>query len=556
MKKWTRLLAVILSLALMLSLSACGSRSADKVVRELVGKDTSAIVLKDYENPVDYYRAVEERRAEEVKSLFSKTFHLDNLNSAGCIDNELKLSLDQSVLDSSVLNMLTQEIGVDVDWAKSLSVSSLFAHQDQLAQLGLSLRLNDTDIIHADLFLDQDAGTLYASVPELNDSIASITLDETADILSMDLGELPDLMKENTVTADDLRSIVEKAFGLVLDNVSSVKLSDGSITAEGISNDCTVAAITLDGNAIIGICKDALNYAKGNEKIEKIVYLVYRLDGGYESADEFHTEYVEELDQALSSLEDVSAEDVPVTVSMNVYIDGKGEILGRQLEVFSDGQRVFHASMLTARDKEDLGVEVELGTYSKHEYSYTYENETTLRIRGLGTFTNDGSLSGSFKVKFNNMSNRNGERDAFAIDIGTLRVDGNFGANGFVGDLRMLPSDELMDTICEELFWGEEDNPLEKLVRSLSLSFASRSTPDKMNLAVILCSDNKDLLTLGVSSAQIKDFRIQLPGDEADIVDFSTWRQSFGTVTSLNNIINNLRSAGVPATLINSITSY
>ena len=557
MKKWIRLLAVILSLAMMLSLSACGSKSADKVVRDLVGKDARAIVPKDYETPVDYYRAVEERRVEEVKALFSKTFHLDTLSSAGCISNELMLSFDQSALDSSVLNMLTQAINVDLDWAKSLSVGTRFAHQDKLGQLGLSLRLNGTDIIHGDLFLDQDTGTLYGSVPELSESIASTTLDETADILSVDLGNMQDLMKENSVTADDFRAILEKVFSLVLDNVTSVKLSEGSITAEGISNDCTVAAITLDGNAMIGIAKDVLNYAKGNEKIEKIVYLVYRLSSGsYESADEFHSQYVEGLDNALSSLEDTNAEDVPVSATMNVYIDEKGEILGRLIEVFSEGQRVFHASMLTARDKDDLGVEVELGTYNKYEYSYTYENENIVRIRGLGTFTKDGSLNGSFSVKFNNMTSYDGDRDAFAVDIGTVRVNGNIGASGFIGDLRLKPSDELMDTICEELFWGEEDNPLEKLVRSLSLSFASRSTPDKMDLAMILFSDDKKLLTLGLSSEQIKDFKIQMPGADADIVDIETWGQSVGTVTSLNNIINNLRSAGVPSTLINSITGY
>ena len=69
MKRWTRVLAILLSLLMLLSLSACGEKAADPIVRELIGEDANAILLKNFESPLEYYRAVEQRRAQELMSI-------------------------------------------------------------------------------------------------------------------------------------------------------------------------------------------------------------------------------------------------------------------------------------------------------------------------------------------------------------------------------------------------------------------------------------------------------------------------------------------------------
>ena len=56
MKRWTRALAILLSLLMVLSLSACGEKAADPIVRELLGEDTNAILLKNFESPLEYQK--------------------------------------------------------------------------------------------------------------------------------------------------------------------------------------------------------------------------------------------------------------------------------------------------------------------------------------------------------------------------------------------------------------------------------------------------------------------------------------------------------------------
>ena len=115
MKRWTRMLAILLSLMMLLSLTACGEKPADPLVRELLGDETMAIVQKDYPSPLEYYRAVEQRRAQELMSI-GNLAAFTTPYASGFAQADMTLRQDQSALSQDLLDRVTEQLGFDLSW--------------------------------------------------------------------------------------------------------------------------------------------------------------------------------------------------------------------------------------------------------------------------------------------------------------------------------------------------------------------------------------------------------------------------------------------------------
>ena len=186
MKKWTRFLAAFLSLLMLLSLAACGA-SADGVVKNLLGgKSADAIRQKDYKTTAEFYHAVEMRRMQELLGLLTGTTNLETVTSDTVFfQNELKVQLNQNVLDPSLLQLLTSEIGMDVSWAKSAAVTFTSGKQNNLSVLNAALLLNGKNIISANTVMDNASSTVYVAIPEVNEQYFSVNL---SDVMRRNLG--------------------------------------------------------------------------------------------------------------------------------------------------------------------------------------------------------------------------------------------------------------------------------------------------------------------------------------------------------------------------------
>ena len=114
-------------------------------------------------------------------------------------------------------------------------------------------------------------------------------------------------------------------------------------------------------------------------------------------------------------------------------------------------------------------------------------------------------------------------------------------------DLELVPTSQLLDKICEELYDAPE--PVVKLVRSLTLFLSNRSSQTTLDSVCVLRSNGNDLLTLRMTGGAAEPFAITPP---TGTVDVNTWINSLGPV-SLNNLINKLMEAGVPSSLLNRI---
>ncbi len=554
MKRWTRMLAILLSVMMLLSLSACGDKPADPIVRALLGEDTHALVQKDFPSPLEFYRAVEQRRAQELMSIRNLTEYSAALQE-GFSRTELLLSLDQSALAQDLRDHITENVGMDLSWFKSLGFGYALGMQEDLRQVDMILRLNDTDILSLTGVVDPATMDVYASVPLLNEDWLKFNFLELAEQIGAP-ADLQEFSAAMSFSPEELNSLVLRYHELVMNNVENVELRDESITAGGIENACSIASVKLEGEELRRVLLVLLDTAEQDEELEKLAYFIAgRTEEFYGTEEDFHQDYVNWFKSLREKLESTTPEDMDkASALMDVYIDPKGEIQGRRLELKSDGETDFLYSYLIARDGDKLGLESEFSSHvdGSTSYSsgdaYTWSNDKDVTVSGSGSLTQEGKLSGSFLISAHTVDDWNGKREELDIPVFTANVDGSFGKEGFLGDVELIPTQELLDKACEDL--GEDTPaPVLDLVRSLTLFASNRSTQEKLDLLCVLRSGGKDLLTLTVLGESQEPFAITAP---AETVDLDTWTGSLG-FAAISKIMNKLMEAGMPSSILNGI---
>ena len=206
-------------------------------------------------------------------------------------------------------------------------------------------------------------------------------------------------------------------------------------------------------------------------------------------------------------------------------------------------------SYLTARDGDKIGLDAEVATYyyvSNNGREWIDEYEAF--ISGSGTFTEEGKLNGSFPVRVHIAKDGDEERTVQDLPVFTMNVDGSLSKEGFLGELELVPTAELLDKAVEEL--GEDiPAPVTSLLHSLSLAFSNNSSQDKLDLRYVLRSNGRDLLTMSLTAAPAEPFAVTIPTETVEPRD---WAGSLG-IAELNIILNRLMEAGVPSSLINGI---
>lgn len=534
MKRWTRMLAILLSLMMLLSLSACGEKPADPLVRELLGDETMAIVQKDYPSPLEYYRAVEQRRAQELMSI-GNLAAFTTPYASGFSQADMTVRLDQSALSQDLLDLVTESVGFDLSWFKSLGIGFTMGQKETLGQANIVLRLNDTDLIDLTGILDRDAGKLYLSVPLLNAEWMGLDLEELAVAGGGALADAGELASAMNFTPEELSALVTRYHELLLNSVEKVDVAEGSVTAGGIENKCSIASVKLEGEDLLRVAKVFVDAAAEDPTVEKLVFCYEYSSGAFtDSFAYFHEHYLDLIAQAREKLENTTPADMNnAAVAMEVYIDAKGEILGRRLDLQEEGESKFLLSYLTARDGDKLGLEAEFAS----------ADEESAKISGSGTLTQEGKLDGSFLIS---AADPAAESDGL-LPIFTANVDGTLGKEGFLGDLELIPTPEVLDKLVTSL----EDSPAEllDLVRSLTLFVSNNSAPGKLDLRYSIRTAGKDLLTVSATGSAAEPFAITVP---EDAVDPNTWASSLGFAT-ISTILNKLMEAGVPSSLINGL---
>ena len=499
----------------------------------------------------DSYSAAEKeawaKSVAEFTSAYAESMKSsENLMSGAQADISLKLE------DSgrSLLGFLVPD---DISWADSLVLSTTSSFVDGKEGILMKVLLNDTQICTIEYYLDPETQDIFMKIPELSDKYIKVNLKEAAEIQAKSLEETASDLSDDldsAVTASSdfmegysaglnasvslffdlsasmpegsvLEELLNKYGTLIFDNVAEGESSQDTLTAGDVSADCTVyeGQITLENG--VKMANAILSEAKSDKELEGILSNWAQL---LPDSEDLYDQFIKAIDTGLDSLKDVDTSDTDSYLSTRIWVDGNGDIAGRELGIHEGNTDTPILTWKMPKADSDFGYLLSVtADDSSFELSGSGKIEND-KLNGTYTFSQDSSPVVNIEVK--------------DYDVASEK-EGNLNGTYTI-------------TFAEDMA-NEDAAALQNFALIMDIS----SAKDTGSISLSVTSGGSTLGTLSITSGA---------GETVDIPDLSSITESYSaydedamtayaTTMDFTEILSNLSDAGVPDEVITSILS-
>ena len=499
----------------------------------------------------DSYSAAEKeawaKSVAEFTSAYAESMKSsENLMSGAQADISLKLE------DSgrSLLGFLVPD---DISWADSLVLSTTSSFVDGKEGILMKVLLNDTQICTIEYYLDPETQDIFMKIPELSDKYIKVNLKEAAEIQAKSLEEAASDLSDDldsAVTASSdfmegysaglnasvslfsdlsasmpegsvLEELLNKYGTLIFDNVTEGESSQDTLTASDVSADCTVyeGQITLENG--VKMANAILSEAKSDKELEGILSNWAQL---LPDSEDLYDQFIKAIDTGLDSLKDVDTSDTDSYLSTRIWVDGNGDIAGRELGIHEGDTDTPILTWKMPKADSDFGYLLSVtADDSSFELSGSGKIEND-KLNGTYTFSQDSSPVVNIEVK--------------DYDVASEK-EGNLNGTYTI-------------TFAEDMA-NEDAAALQNFALIMDIS----SAKDTGSISLSVTSGGSTLGTLSITSGA---------GETVDIPDLSSITESYSaydedamtayaTTMDFTEILSNLSDAGVPDEVITSILS-
>lgn len=377
-KSHKKAIAAVIVVVLLLSAAATAFAFQDKI------KNALSLGTK---SPQEYYASVEKEAIDDgIDQLMSYMDTYSEMKDMA-MDVSADLTYDKdtvsSLLQSSMgmtLADLENSIGIPLD---KIGFDMTVAMEDDDIYEKLGLSLNNVDIISAEIFMDYLNKNMLMRVPELSPAYLKQSLDMSQyGVSSFDLDAYYKAL--DLIASDQTGDFLKRYSRILIDGLTKVELSKNEeLKAGNLSVKCNVLTVTIGPEEVSKIAKNVLEEARDDEYLLELVKL-YNMS---------ETDYRDAIEEALSEINEAEVEDY--TITMDVYVDGSGKILGRNIEAKEAGASLGNLSYRNV-SKSDKGA-----------YQFIVGDEKgseLLNISGNHTNTN-GSYTGEAVINIDTEGN-------------------------------------------------------------------------------------------------------------------------------------------------------
>lgn len=499
----------------------------------------------------DSYSAAEKeawaKSVAEFTSAYAESMKSsENLMSGAQADISLKLE------DSgrSLLGFLVPD---DISWADSLVLSTTSSFVDGKEGILMKVLLNDTQICTIEYYLDPETQDIFMKIPELSDKYIKVNLKEAAEIQAKSLEEAASDLSDDldsAVTASSdfmegysaglnasvslfsdlsasmpegsvLEELLNKYGTLIFDNVAEGESSQDTLTASDVSADCTVyeGQITLENG--VKMANAILSEAKSDKELEGILSNWAQL---LPDSEDLYDQFIKAIDTGLDSLKDVDTSDTDSYLSTRIWVDGNGDIAGRELGIHEGDTDTPILTWKMPKADSDFGYLLSVtADDSSFELSGSGKIEND-KLNGTYTFSQDSSPVVNIEVK--------------DYDVASEK-EGNLNGTYTI-------------TFAEDM--ANEDAAA---LQNFALIMDIASAKDTGSISLSVTSGGSTLGTLSITSGA---------GETVDIPDLSSITESYSAydedamtayaaTMDFTEILSNLSDAGVPDEVLTSILS-
>lgn len=353
-------------------------------------------------SPAEYYRWVESENTEYFTELLDKAEEEAKANTENSKKLSLKTNLDLASIGEIMGTQLTDEEKAEIP-EFSMTVDEKAMMMDDYYAVNGKASLNDVELFTINAYSKD--GKVYYQIPEFTSSYLCF---DPQDIIDKALAEedfesdvsddsdlapqitntymnmmLNMLNGEETLSNEDVKTLIETYSDILFENIENVKLEkNAECEAGGVKSEYTKLTAEIDEGTLFSFLKDALKELKN----DKIV-----IDFVEENLDMTKEEYLEYIDEAIEKTDKYEISGGDSLFTMNVYVNSKGEIVGR---TFDDSEISF--GYTTANSGADYGVNAFVENNSDDESErYFIDGKFT---ENKGTYTGDVNVSDAFAL--------------------------------------------------------------------------------------------------------------------------------------------------------------
>ncbi|MCH5340431.1 MAG: zinc ribbon domain-containing protein [Acetatifactor sp.] len=501
----------------------------------------SNLAHKTFSSSEDYYQHVEKNNTKGVANSVGSVYQSVVLDSRDFFEttsnSTITLTFGEGFND--FFKLAEGMIGEDLSWLKSISSSSSVTINGNKLSMDLSTSLNQDKLLSLIMALDLDEGAAFLQIPELSSTYLGVDLKKAMGISIDDvLDSWEDFRKEyiEVIEAlpsqDRIEKLISKYIEVATACVDDVNKKSVNLKVEGVSQKCTALEVAVTPHLIVDMLEAILDEAEDDSELEKLITDtvdalsdVLGVDGDnvYEN---FLDEFADLCDELNDSLSDVDDDDA---LLLTLYVDDKGDVIGRTLEIEDDYSAV-EIAMLMVESSGKFGYE--LSMYVENEWS-----TTDIAFLGSGRKSGD-KISGEFVLSYND-----GYDDMDILEITTEDLDtkslkeGRLNGKFSVG-LTSDGANILARTLARELGYSYMASVMESVLKDIEIRMSYKTAESSSECIVGVVYGKKDMISVTIAADSKKASAVNIPKSKevifvedernlADWVDTIDWKKFF-----------------------------
>lgn len=517
-------LIIVAAIALVLIVVLANFKSVTNSVNKLVS------------SPAKYYASVEKNQIKELAGSFADTYDnnvLENLDFSNySVDYGVEVELSEEARE-----LIEEYLDVDdTDAFKKMAADFFISLKGNVLSAEGSATLGKNRLISAKAVADMDKGEAYAQIPELSDKYIGISLDEYAEDFSEQFAMVMEQSESFTKAfpkAKTVEKLIKRYLTIAVENVDSVKEDKGTIKVGDIEQNCTTIRIRIKEEDAYNIAKAILEEAKDDKDLHNLIadFVTAAAEMTEEDmdSDEVIDMFVEEIESLLEELEEVEDFDSEEEIVMNLWVDGKGEVIGREVKV--NDETIFSYKMAQKGSKFEFKAELISNT------SYYYDEQSII-FEGTGK-KNSSTLNGEFTLKM--------KMDDETIKLFEVVVDDFKTKKAKEGYIDGSFTFGLSKDLLEEAGAGMASS----FITGYQLKFDVKTSKSAADLAVSIMDDDEMFAKVALNTKIGSGKSAKLPKgvlveDEEDVME---WAETINTEKFLKKI----EKSGLPVEIVEEI---
>ncbi len=335
-------------------------------------------------SPEDYYRIVETDCTDSQGKLLMNAYNVGAKSVHADSSYEMSARLKISPMLQTMLGSFTKTAGGEgssFDFSKfsDIEFHTRMGAKDstELALIG-EVSVNGEKLFDLTTYSNMGTGENFISLPSLGDAFLKVgsanmfSGSQKFETIKMLVQAIPD--------DETLERIVKRYRDIVLDGITDVQKSSGTLTVGTVSQDCTVLDISLSGDELNNIFKNCLTQMESDEDLKAIFERLSELYGYREMT------YDKLIKMLLGDYDRIGISNVFKSLKMTLYVDSEGSVIGRRINIENN------------TDKYEImfGMPVSHGMF-EFVLSAAENGDKTEFITGSGTCKGK-KLTGDFKI--------------------------------------------------------------------------------------------------------------------------------------------------------------